>query len=121
MSGLEPRLHPARFGIACLPDPRVPAGLAPFALVAEREGLTVVADHAALAAAGIEPGAPFALVSLGLASALDGVGLTAAFATALAAAGIACNTLAGYHHDHLLVPWERRAEALAILDRLEAP
>jgi hypothetical protein len=37
---------------------------------------------------------------------------------ALAGAGIACNVVAGYHHDHLFVPWERREEALAILQRL---
>jgi len=26
--------------------------------------------------------------------------------------------VAGYHHDHLFVPWERRDEALAIFQRL---
>jgi hypothetical protein len=46
------------------------------------------------------------------------VGLTAAVSGALAEAEIACNVVAGFHHDHLFVPWERRDEALAILQRL---
>jgi len=48
------------------------------------------------------------------------VGLTAAVAGALAEAGIACNVVAGFHHDHLFVPWERREDALAILSDLSA-
>jgi hypothetical protein len=48
------------------------------------------------------------------------VGLTATVATALAEAGIACNVVAGFHHDHLFVPWERREDALAILSDLSA-
>jgi hypothetical protein len=51
-------------------------------------------------------------------SALDGVGLTAAVASVLAERGIACNVVAGFHHDHLFVPWERREEALEALASL---
>ena len=58
-----------------------------------------------------------AWLSLGVHSALDAVGLTAAVATALARHGIACNVLAGFHHDHLLVAAERRDDALAVLAR----
>jgi uncharacterized protein len=49
---------------------------------------------------------------------LAAVGLTAAFAGALASEGISCNVIAGFHHDHLFVPWERRADAMAALGRL---
>jgi len=48
-------------------------------------------------------------------TALDGVGLTAALATALAAVGIPANVLAGLTHDHLLVPEERAGAAVAAL------
>jgi hypothetical protein len=51
-------------------------------------------------------------------SALDAVGMTAAMSTALTEAGISCNVLAGYHHDHLLVPSDRADEAIAVLRRL---
>ncbi len=49
---------------------------------------------------------------------LAAVGLTAAFATALAAEGLSCNVIAGVHHDHLFVPWDRRVDAMAALERL---
>ena len=45
-------------------------------------------------------------------SALDGVGLTAAVASALADAEIPCNMVAAFHHDHAFVPWEMRARAM---------
>ena len=118
MGALRPRLHPDRYGIVRMDAPPADT-VTPFALVREREGLTVIAEAEALEGAGIAPGAPFALISLDLDSALDGVGLTAAFSTELAQAGIACNVIAGYGHDHLLVPWARRAEATDLLDRLE--
>ncbi|MEM9501518.1 MAG: ACT domain-containing protein [Pseudomonadota bacterium] len=60
----------------------------------------------------------FGRITLQVHSALEGVGLTAAVATALAEAGIACNVIAGFHHDHLFVPWSARENALSILQGL---
>jgi hypothetical protein len=77
-----------------------------FALIREDEGTTAIIAG---------EGGDFARITLMVHSALEGVGLTAAVATALAASGIACNVVAGFHHDHLFVPWARRAEALAVL------
>ena len=82
-----------------------------FAVIREDEGTTVIVS-------GERAGMPFARITLTVHSALEGVGLTAAVSGALAAAGIACNVVAGYYHDHLFVPWERQDEALAILQRL---
>ncbi|WP_324076679.1 MAG: ACT domain-containing protein [Erythrobacter sp.] len=84
-----------------------------FALIREDEGTTAIL-------AGERAGTPFARITLTVHSALEGVGLTAAVSGALAEAGIACNVVAGFHHDHIFVPWARRDEALAILQRLAA-
>lgn len=51
-------------------------------------------------------------------SALEAVGLTAAFSTALARAGIACNVVAGYYHDHLFVGLQDAKRAMEILTNL---
>jgi hypothetical protein len=61
--------------------------------------------------------APFraAWLTLTMHSALESVGLTAAVSTALAAAGISANMLAGFYHDHILVPEERADDAIAVL------
>ena len=59
-----------------------------------------------------------ARISLSVHSALTAVGLTAAVATALAARRISANVVAGFHHDHILMPWDRRMAAMAALQTL---
>jgi hypothetical protein len=85
-----------------------------FALIREDEGVTAIV-------AGERGGMPFARITLTVHSALEGVGLTAAVSGALAEQGIACNVVAGFHHDHLFVPWERREEALGVLRKVARP
>ena len=46
-------------------------------------------------------------MTLEVRSALGALGLSAAVTGALCEPGISCNVVAGYHHDHLLVPHER--------------
>ena len=53
-------------------------------------------------------------------SSLAAVGLTAAFAKALAGEGISCNVIAGFHHDHLFVAEADAERALTRLQRLAA-
>lgn len=116
LRGMRPVLAPDPFGIVSVPA--LPAGLKPFATVAEAEGLTLVAESAALAAAGLVAESDWALISLTLHSDLAAVGLTAALATALGDQGISANVIAGYFHDHILVQWARRDDAMAALTRL---
>jgi hypothetical protein len=56
-----------------------------------------------------------AWLTLTVQSSLEAVGLTAAISERLARENIACNVLAGYHHDHVLVPVERVDDAIAAL------
>jgi hypothetical protein len=91
------------------------------ATIVEDEGLTSVVSVADAEWSGESPAFVAAWLTLNVESALDAVGLTAAVATALAADGIACNVLAGFHHDHLLVPEERADDAIASLLRLRPP
>jgi uncharacterized protein len=115
LRSMEPVLADAPYGFAVWPGGTLP--FAPFATVAEDEGLTVVAPLAVMAAAGMAS-APWARISLTVHSDLAAVGLTAAFATALAGVGISANVIAGFHHDHIFVPWGRRADAMAALQDL---
>jgi hypothetical protein len=57
-----------------------------------------------------------AQITLQVHSALDGVGLTAAVAGALAAEGIPCNMIAATHHDHVFVPVALAERAVAVLE-----
>ncbi len=115
LRGMEPVLHPAAYGFALWPGGALP--FAPFATVTEPEGLTVVGLLDVLAEAGLAS-EPWGRISLTIHSDLTAVGLTAAFSAALARDGISCNVIAGLHHDHLFVPWDRRGDALRALEAL---
>ena len=82
------------------------------AMVVEDEGLSLVLPG--------EADDPLAMrqITLDVHSALDGVGLTAAVAMALAREGIPCNMVAGHHHDHVFVPAGEAERALDLLRQL---
>ena len=113
---MSPTLRPGSFVFVSVPQE--PAGLEPIATVREDEGLTLVIDRDAADAAGLEYDFVAAMITLRVHSALEAVGLTAAVATELADAGISCNVIAGYFHDHLFVPTDRATEAVGLLEGL---
>ena len=90
IAGMDPRLRPGRFRFAAVPDRAAAARLAPLALgsFAEDAGTSLILPAEAAQAAGLGEGPVMACITLGVDSALDGVGLTAAVAGALAARGI---------------------------------
>jgi hypothetical protein len=88
------------------------------ATVQEDEGLTVVVPQTHADTLGLRYDIVLAMITLRVHSALDAVGLTAAVAGALAERGIACNVIAGFHHDHLFVPADRADDAIAALSAL---
>lgn len=118
LAGLEPQLRPGTYVFAR--TDAVPEGLRPAVTVAEDEGLTVVCTREQAEAAGWESGFTAAWITLRVHSALEAVGLTATVSAALADAGLACNVVAGYHHDHLFVSAGEGERAVALLRRLSA-
>ena len=114
IAGMDPVLDEQPYIFAVLGDGENPPTFA-FACVREAEGTTVV-----LPTGSEESGPSFARITLQVQSGLLGVGLTAAVATALAEHAIACNVVAGFYHDHLFVPWDRRHDALNLLEKLAA-
>jgi len=115
LQGMEPVLFVQPYGYVVWAAGVLP--FAPFATVAEAEGLTLVAPLAEIEAAGLVSD-PWARISLTIHSDLAAVGLTAAFAGALAAVGISANVIAGFYHDHIFVAWDQREAALAALRAL---
>lgn len=112
LAGLAPALAERPRAIRTQPmDAPVPGDA--IMLFREDEGLTVVVEADASM-----PEAHWAQITLRIHSSLDAVGMMAAIATALAAREIPCNAVSAYHHDHLFVPWERRADAMHALHAL---
>lgn len=119
LASMSPKRRPGVFVFATVSEP--PSGAVIEASVREPEGLSIVVERDAAAAAGLDYEFEAAWITLEVHSALDAVGLTAAVSTALAAAGISCNVIAGRHHDHLLVPLPSADDALAVLRGLAEP
>ncbi|MEE1816268.1 ACT domain-containing protein [Streptomyces sp. SP18ES09] len=117
LAGMRPELDPGRYVFTTVDGP-APAGVAPVVTVAEAEGLTLVVRQEEADAAGLVYDYVAGRITLRVHSALDAVGLTAAVAVELASAGMSCNVVAGFHHDHLFVEHDRADEALAVLDAL---
>jgi len=69
----------------------------------EKEGRTVVLSKKDAESLGLDFEFIAAWITLNIHSALEAVGLTAAFATALGKNNISCNVIAGYYHDHIFV------------------
>lgn len=116
LRSLDPLLREGEY-VVCTAA-AIPEGLEPFAVVREDEGVTLVVGRSAADAHGLRYDFVARCLTLRVHSALDAVGLTAAVSTALADAGISCNVLAGFHHDHLLVPADRADDALKALQAL---
>jgi uncharacterized protein len=115
---LSPVRQPGVYVYCALPSGMDVSALPAAAWMREAEGVTVILEEASARAHGLEPRFRAAWITLTVHSALDGVGLTAAVAGALAAEGISCNVVAALHHDHLFVPIESGDAALAALERL---
>ncbi|WP_053147412.1 ACT domain-containing protein [Pseudomonas sp. P97.38] len=118
--GLSPQLNHGDYVFCCLPDGQVPAGIEIIGSFLEREGLTVILEKSQAQQAGLGWDYVAAWITLNVHSALQAVGLTAAFATALGNAGISCNVIAGYYHDHLFVGRDDAERAMDVLGQLAA-
>lgn len=108
LAAAQPALQPDRYIIETSESPNEMTGDL-FAIIREAEGLTLIRR---------DRNGPWALITMTIVSDLEAVGFTAAFAKALTARSIPANVVAAFHHDHILVPWGRRHEALAALRNL---
>jgi hypothetical protein len=114
LATLDVDVRPGTYVLLTRTGPDAAADAVAQARITEAEGITYVVPESAADALGAPPGFVAAWLSLRVHSALNAVGVTAA----VAERGIACNVLAGYFHDHLLVPAARRDDAVAAIRSL---
>ncbi len=113
LSSMSPQLRPGVFVFAAVDQ--WPADAEVLASVVEAEGISLVIAQQDADRLGLRYDFRAGWITLEVHSALAAVGLTAAVSTALATSGISCNVMAGYYHDHLLVPLDRVEQALTVL------
>jgi uncharacterized protein len=117
LATLDPTIREGEFVYATV-STGPPAELDAEATIREAEGITLVLRRDTADAAGIGYEFVASWITLTVHSSLAAVGLTAAFSAALGDAGISCNVLAGFYHDHILVPSAQRDAAVAVLQEL---
>lgn len=82
----------------------------------EAEGITLILEKAKADALGLSYDFVASWITLKVHSALDAVGLTAAFAAALGKSDISCNVVAGFYHDHIFVAVGDAGKAVEVLE-----
>lgn len=115
LDSLEVERRPGAFTFVAVEVPTPGLLAAAHGMVKEGQLTTLVLPVESARRAGLPVVVEMAWLSLTVQSSLEAVGLTAAFAKILGDEGIPCNVLAGYHHDHILVPVDRSADAIAAL------
>jgi len=121
LAGMTPVLTEGEFVFCSINETDVIERAMPMALGSfkEAEGWTIILPRAGAKALGFDDALPMRRITLEVFSALDGVGLTAGVAAALAAENIPCNMIAAYHHDHVFVPAAMAERAIAVLRELQ--
>ncbi|MBS0416172.1 MAG: ACT domain-containing protein [Proteobacteria bacterium] len=122
LAGIKPTLQKERFVFCTTQDPAIAATLMIrcVAFFQEKEGHSFVIVEDIARERGFDTSLPMACIVLEVFSALDGVGLTAGVAAALAEANIPCNMIAAYHHDYVFVPDGLAHEAMQVLTDLQS-
>ncbi|WP_439877929.1 ACT domain-containing protein [Pseudomonas prosekii] len=120
LRSMSPQLNAGEYVFCTLADGKLPADVEIIGSFREQEGLTVILERSHAEQADLSFDYVAAWITLNVHSALEAVGLTAAFATALGKAGISCNVIAGYYHDHLFVGQTDAERALHVLRELAA-
>ncbi|MDW3205994.1 MAG: ACT domain-containing protein [Alphaproteobacteria bacterium] len=114
---MEPTLDPQTYVFASVPSDFVIAEK-PLLRFQEDEGDTLILSETSARQAGLNDTRQFRRITLSVHSSLEAVGLTAAFAHALARHEISANVVAGYFHDHIFVPAPDADAALEALKSL---
>lgn len=121
ISGMTPVLQSGDYVFVTTTDTELGARLTDQALCTyrEHEGLSLLLSVADARTSGFEIDAPMRCITLNVYSSLEGVGLTAAVASALSQNDIPCNMIAAYHHDHAFVPAAQAERAMDVLVALQ--
>ncbi|MDX1724198.1 MAG: ACT domain-containing protein [Pseudomonas sp.] len=118
LRSMNPQLNDGAYVFCSLIDAAQMDGVQPLGSFQEAEGLTVILSRLQAEQLRLPYSYVAAWLTLHVHSALEAVGLTAAVAGALAQAGISCNVIAGFYHDHLFVAHADGPRALAVLQQL---
>ena len=115
---MAPDLRPETYVFCTFPDQRLPVNLDPICTFRETEGLSAIVELSQAVRANVKYIFEAKLITLTVHSSLEAIGFLSMISTHLATAGIPCNAVSAFHHDHLFIPVDRADEALSLLESL---
>jgi hypothetical protein len=115
LKSLKPVLHTGEYVFCQVPDNYSFDINDVVSAFREREGLTIILLRTVADRLGLSYTYISAWITLDVHSSLEAVGLTAAFSKALASAGISCNVVAAWYHDHIFVDIKDAQIAMNVL------
>ena len=115
---MKPLLNEGLYVFCSFPKPNPDLQEHTIATFKEREGITYILPQSIADQQNIFYEFLASWITLEIHSALDAVGLTAAFSQALGEANISCNVVAGYYHDHIFVGERDTEKAMKVLQKL---
>ena len=115
---LSPVLNPGEFIFCSTKDPSQFDAKDIIGFFNEREGVTVIISKELADQKKISYTFIASWITLNVHSALEAVGLTAAFSNALTRENISANVVAGYYHDHIFVATADADKAMKVLTHL---
>ncbi len=119
IAAMNPVLHPGAYAFVSVQKIKAEDLDVIIATMREPEGVTLIMREEDARQRNLSVAFRAAWLTLSVHSDLNGIGLTAAFAGALAQAGISCNVVAGVCHDHLFVPLASGEKARVVLRNLQ--
>ena len=115
---MHPERNPGQYVFCCVDSAEIVPAPDLLGFFRESEGLTAILQKSTADALGLPYSTVFVWITLSVHSSLEAVGLTAAVSHALTEAGISCNVVAAFYHDHLFMPVKDAERAMDILRRL---
>ncbi|PKN99283.1 MAG: acetyltransferase [Chloroflexi bacterium HGW-Chloroflexi-4] len=120
IKGMMPVVNPGVYAFVSVPSAEALQSVRVIASVIEDEGYSAVIGESDALSLELPILFRAGWITLTVNSDLQAVGLTATFAGALSKAGISCNVVAGAFHDHIFVPIECTADAMDVLNNMQA-
>jgi hypothetical protein len=115
---MTPELNDGEYVFCTLPDLSGVGSTKIIGSFREKEGVTVILDKSTADSLKLPYHFIAKWITLTVHSSLEAVGLTAAFSNALARAGISCNVVAAFFHDHIFVAEKDAEKAMEVLRKL---